>query len=136
MQNIVGASLSKQLLRLHAHEQTKLHLLRLPTILSTCGLSIFRKYGLKIYGICPQAHTYVRTYVCIHTHLRNAVPLMWGSLRLAPMKLCYGMSHRRPAFFSSLTVRSTTDTSATGTRNAIPVSLLKQRERICQSGKH
>ena len=22
----------------------------------------------------------------IHTHLRNAVPLVWGSLRLAPIK--------------------------------------------------
>ena len=40
---------------------------------------------LKIYGMCPQVHTYVRTYVCIHTHLHNAVPLMWGSLRLAPI---------------------------------------------------
>ena len=48
----------------------------------------------------------------------------------------WARDYRRPAFFSSLTVRSTTDTSATGTRNAIPVSLLKQREGICQSGKH
>ena len=32
--------------------------------------------SFKIYGIWPQG--------CIHTHLRNAVPLVWGSLRLAP----------------------------------------------------
>ena len=39
------------------------------------------KRAFKIYGIWPQA----RSVVYIHTHLRNAVPLVWGSLRLAPI---------------------------------------------------
>ena len=39
------------------------------------------KRTFKIYGIWPQA----RSVVYIHTHLRNAVPLVWGSLRLAPI---------------------------------------------------
>ena len=26
-----------------------------------------------------------RTYICMLTHFRNAVPLVWGSLRLAPI---------------------------------------------------
>ena len=52
-----------------------------PTIQSTHGLSIFGKYlnaNLKfaLYGC---------THVCIQTHLHNAVPLVWGSLRLAPI---------------------------------------------------
>ena len=29
-----------------------------------------------------------RTYVRMLTHFRNAVPLVWGSLRLAPINLC------------------------------------------------
>ena len=29
-----------------------------------------------------------RSYIYIHTHLRNAVPLVWGSLRLAPINCC------------------------------------------------
>ena len=39
------------------------------------------KRAFKIYGIWPQAQSVGR----IHTHLRNAVPLVWGSLRLAPI---------------------------------------------------
>ena len=39
------------------------------------------KSAFKIYGIWPQAHSVGH----IHTHLCNAVPLMWGSLRLAPI---------------------------------------------------
>ena len=35
----------------------------------------------KIYGIWPQASKDVRML----THFRNAVPLVWGSLRLAPI---------------------------------------------------
>ena len=47
---------------------------------SAHGRSIFRKifkHAFKIYGIWPQARTL--------THFCNAVPLVWGSLRLAPM---------------------------------------------------
>ena len=36
------------------------------------------KRAFKIYGIWPQAST-------LRTHFRNAVPLVWGSLRLAPI---------------------------------------------------
>ena len=39
------------------------------------------KRAFKIYGIWPQA----QSVGLIHTHLRNAVPLVWGSLRLAPI---------------------------------------------------
>ena len=39
------------------------------------------KSTFKIYGVWLQA----RMYIGIHTHLRNAVPLVWGSLRLALM---------------------------------------------------
>ena len=39
------------------------------------------KRPFKIYGIWPQA----QSVSCIHTHLCNAVPLVWGSLRLAPI---------------------------------------------------
>ena len=41
------------------------------------------KRAFKIYGIWPQANK----HVCIHTHLLNAVSLVWGSLRLAPIML-------------------------------------------------
>ena len=61
--------------------------LRLPTLhsghspsWSARGHSIFGKYlcTFKIYGIWPQANR--------HTHAScNAVPLVWGSLRLAPI---------------------------------------------------
>ena len=37
--------------------------------------------SFKIYGIWPQAST----YVCTLTHFHNAVRLVWGSLRLAPI---------------------------------------------------
>ena len=37
----------------------------------------------KIFGIWPQIDR--QTY--IHTHVHNAVTLVWGSLRLAPIKL-------------------------------------------------
>ena len=37
--------------------------------------SVFMKYLFKIYGIWPQ----------VYTHSANAVPLVWGSLRLAPI---------------------------------------------------
>ena len=60
-----------------------IHLLRLP-ILSARGRSIFRKYlcTFKIYGIWPQAdrHAYASC---------NAVPLVWGSLRLPPAHWLY-----------------------------------------------
>ena len=39
---------------------------------------------LLIYGIWPQASKQANIY----THVRNAVPLVWGSLRLAPI-ICY-----------------------------------------------
>ena len=38
------------------------------------------KCAFKIYGIWLQA----QSVVYIHTHLRNEVPLVWGSLSLAP----------------------------------------------------
>ena len=41
------------------------------------------KGAFKIYGIRPQASKQAR----IHTHFRNAVPLVWGSLRLAPIMM-------------------------------------------------
>ena len=47
---------------------------------SARGHSVFGKYlcAFKIYGIWPQANR--------HTHAScNAVPLVWGSLRLAPI---------------------------------------------------
>ena len=69
------------------------------------------KRAFKIYGIWPRPHTYVR----IHTHLRNAVPLVWGSLRLAPIKnahsvmLCVGwneLAWRERMFQVSFPVQS------------------------------
>ena len=44
--------------------------------------NIFER-AFKIYGIWPQASKQAR----IHTHFRNAVPLVWGSLRLAPIRI-------------------------------------------------
>ena len=41
------------------------------------------KRTFKIYGIWPQASTYVR----MQTYFRNAVPLVWGSLRLTTITL-------------------------------------------------
>ena len=38
--------------------------------------------SFKIYSIWPQASKHVRTL----TYFHNAVPLVWGSLRLAPIK--------------------------------------------------
>ena len=48
------------------------------------GRSIFGKYlcAFKIYGICPQADR--QTYAS-----RSAVPLVWGSLRLAPINIVH-----------------------------------------------
>ena len=40
-------------------------------------------HSFKIYGIWPQAS---KKETSIHTHFRNAVTLVWGSLRLAPIK--------------------------------------------------
>ena len=57
-----------------------LHLstLQLPTKCTrTFNFREIFKRAFKIYGIWPQGR--------IHTHLRNAVPLVWGSLRLAPI---------------------------------------------------
>ena len=31
------------------------------------------------------------SYRYIHTHLRNAVPLVWGLLRLAPIRIPYNL---------------------------------------------
>ena len=41
--------------------------------------------SLKIYGIWPRASKQASKQANIHTHVRNAVPLVWGSLRLAPI---------------------------------------------------
>ena len=71
--------------------------LRLPTATLHSGSSLalpfkctrtfnFReifKRAFKIYGIWPQARSVDR----IHTHLPNAVPLVWGSFRLTPIIL-------------------------------------------------
>ena len=53
--------------------------------LSAHGLSIFEKYlnahlKFTVYGH-KQASKHIRTL----THFRNAVPPVWGSLRLAPI---------------------------------------------------
>ena len=39
------------------------------------------KFKRKIFGIWPQTDR--QTY--LHTHMHNAVTLVWGSLRLAPI---------------------------------------------------
>ena len=39
---------------------------------------VYAERTFKIYGIWPQAGT-------LQTRFRNAVPLVWGSLRLAPI---------------------------------------------------
>ena len=45
---------------------------------------------------------YGRKQANIHTHVRNAVPLVWGSLRLAPIRVIhvhiviYLTTHRQP----------------------------------------
>ena len=66
-------------------------------LLSARGRSIFRKYlnahlKFTVYGH-KQAHTYVNTLP--QTHFRNAVPLVWGSFRLAPIMLDQGLSSTR-----------------------------------------
>ena len=58
-----------------------LHPLRLPTKCTrTLNFREIFKRAFKIYGIWLQAHMYSR----IHSHLHNAVPLVWGLLRLIP----------------------------------------------------
>ena len=49
---------------------------------STRGRSIFGKY-VNMY---LKYMVYGRKHGRIHTHLHNPVPLVWGSLRLAPIK--------------------------------------------------
>ena len=39
--------------------------------------------SFKIYGIWPQT----RKQASIHTHMRNALTLLWGLLRVAPIRL-------------------------------------------------
>ena len=64
--------------------------LQLPTLHSNSSpalhvdIQFSVKCAFKIYSICPQA----QLIVCIHTHLCNAVPLVWGSFRLAPIREC------------------------------------------------
>ena len=69
----------------------ELSTLRLPTLhsgsspafhVSARGCSIFGKH-LNAY---LKFTVYDRKHGRIHTHLRNAVRLVWGSLRLAPIK--------------------------------------------------
>ena len=50
-----------------------------PTELDLRNIKIYTR-SFKIYGIWPQASK----QASIHTHVRNAVTLVWGSLRLAP----------------------------------------------------
>ena len=60
----------------------------LPFIYSKCMRTFnFReifKCAFKIYGIWPQASM-------LQTHVRNAVLLVWGSLRLTPIKVALGL---------------------------------------------
>ena len=136
----MGASLSNQLLWLHAHEQTKFHAEMTNLIASVyeCRLcmtltwsdlnrTVYNLYGLRaachwwlvrsfnlsrlryscqcctlaVAQHCPSptythafrkylnAHLKFTVYGCkqtstLQTHFRNAVPLVWGSLRLTP----------------------------------------------------
>ena len=44
--------------------------------------------AIEIFGIWPQASKQASTSIAdTHTHVRNAVTLVWGSLRLAPINI-------------------------------------------------
>ena len=47
------------------------------------------KCAFKIYSIWPQAST-------LQTHIRNAVPLVWGSLRLTPSTYTPSITQHTP----------------------------------------
>ena len=46
----------------------------------------------------------------IHTHVRNAVPLVWGSLRLAPI-MARGIQQQGPFYYCTLTCSALMDLS-------------------------
>ena len=48
----------------------------------------FKRAHFKIYGIWPQAIKQASKQASLHTHVCNAVMLVWGSLRLTPSIDC------------------------------------------------
>ena len=83
--------------------RASLNLSRLRNGCQCCTLAVAQHchasaQGRSIFGKYLNAHlkftVYGRKHGRIHTHLDNAVPLVWGSLRLAPTKFLTSESSR------------------------------------------